>query len=100
MSSIINVMKMTDRSVVAACPLGISLPVTGLSGVSAMGSGLGARARIERPTKALAVAATAQAQAYAFADTNGAGNQAKNGQKTQHHLMWDLRRLEPWSDPV
>ncbi|TKA10580.1 hypothetical protein [Actinacidiphila oryziradicis] len=99
MISIINVTQMTDRSVVAARPLGFSLPVSGLSGVPAMGSGLGG-VRIERQTKALAVAATAQAQAYAFADTNGAGNRTKNGQKKQHHPMWDLRRFEPWSDPV
>lgn len=99
MISIINVTKMTDRSVVAACPLGFSLPVTGLSGVSAMGGGL-VGGRNERPTKALAVAATAQAQAYAFADTNGAGNRTENRQKTQHHPKWDLRRFEPWSDPV
>jgi hypothetical protein len=99
MISITNVTQMTDRSVIAACPLGVWLPGTALSGVSAMRSGLGG-VRIERPSKALAVAATAQAQAYVFADTNGAANRTKTAQKTQHHPMWDLRRFEPWSDPV
>jgi hypothetical protein len=99
MTSIVNVITMTDRSVAAACPLGLSLPVTGLSGVSATGSG-SRGSRIERPTKALAVAVAAQAQAYAFADTNGAGNHIETGQQKQHHPMWDLRRHEPWSDPV
>ncbi|WP_431042340.1 hypothetical protein ACQUSR_10765 [Streptomyces sp. P1-3] len=91
MISFIKTTKMTDRSVVFACPLGSSLRTqgTGLSG--------SLEARIsERPTKAPEVAAVAQANAYAFATAaNGAGHQTK-----QQHPMWAFRGLEPWSHPA
>ncbi|WP_329136222.1 hypothetical protein OG552_24085 [Streptomyces sp. NBC_01476] len=117
--------KMTDRSVVATCPLGISMPATGLSAVSLLLPVMPVRERSERPTQAPAVAAAvAQAQAYASAaPTNGAGaggakganaangaalngrafkEYAFNGQqkKTQQHGKWAFRGLEPWSDPA
>ncbi|MDX3077723.1 hypothetical protein ACIP98_25250 [Streptomyces sp. NPDC088354] len=92
----------TDRTVVAACPLGASLLGTGLSSslsgrVSALGTpALSLRERAgERPTQAPAEAVMAQAKAYAFAATNGAGNP-----KTQQHPKWAFRGLEPWSDPA
>ncbi|MBT2489311.1 hypothetical protein J7E96_12395 [Streptomyces sp. ISL-96] len=95
-----NSTKMTDRSVVAPCPLGSSLRGTGLPGISAVRpaslAGL-VLARNERPTKAPeAAVAAAQASAYAFAAA-GAGSKK---QTTQHHTMWAFRGLEPWSDPA
>ncbi len=116
MISIINRTKMTDvdRSVVATCPLGISLLGTGLSGVRV--GRLAAPAPIatpvdsvsllasernlggnERPTKAPEAAVVAQAQAYAFAAA-GAGSRKQT--TTQHQHMWAYRGLEPWSDPA
>jgi hypothetical protein len=99
--TIISAIKMTDRSVVATCPLGSALRGTGLSGISAVSpaslASLPVREGNERPTKAPeAAVANVQAQAYAFA---AAGAGAKT-QTTQHHLMWAFRGLEPWSDPV
>ncbi|MCP3821562.1 hypothetical protein NLX86_26760 [Streptomyces sp. A3M-1-3] len=93
--------KMTDRSVVATCPLGSSLRGTGLSGISAVSpvalASLPVRERNERPTQAPeAAVAAAQARAYAFAAA-GAGSKK---QTTQHHTMWAFRGLEPWSDPA
>ncbi|MFP3988067.1 hypothetical protein U9R90_11280 [Streptomyces sp. E11-3] len=111
--------KMTDvdRSVVATCPLGISIQATGLSGASALSGVRAVRPELrpeplslltvlpvsegnegnERPTKASAAAvATAQAHAYAFAAA-GAGFR-KQTTKQQH--MWAYRGLEPWSDPA
>jgi len=109
-SQLTNVM--TDRSVVLACPLGISMPGSRLSSVALLPV-LPVSERIERPTQAPAVAAAkAQAQAYAFAAAaNGAGAgtakgaEAANGhangqQKTQQHGKWAFRGLEPWSDPA
>lgn len=109
MISIIETQKMTDLSVVSACPLGLtrssaaSLRATGLSGVSAVRplslvSLPVMRERNERPIQApaAAVAKAAQAQAYAFA---AAGAGAKK-QTTQHHSMWAFRGPEPWSDPA
>ncbi|MFC8586926.1 hypothetical protein ACFUGD_20630 [Streptomyces sp. NPDC057217] len=107
-ASFVSTAKMTDRSVVSACTLGLSasafigtgLPTTGLSGLGMPGAlelrpsvGL----RNERPTKALEAGAAgkAKAKAYAFAAT-GAGTQ----QQTKHHTMWAFRGLEPWSDPA
>ncbi|WP_149184299.1 hypothetical protein [Streptomyces sp. TRM49041] len=109
-TSFISTAKMTDRSVVSACSLGLS----GLSDSQFIGTGLcGSRAvrpsfplsalpviegleANERPSKALeAEVAAAQAPAYAFAAT-GAGNT----KQTQHHTMWAFRGLEPWSDPA
>jgi hypothetical protein len=94
--------KMTDRSVVSACMLGVSNLGTGLSGIRAARpasslslAGLPIRERNERPTKALEAVA-AQAHAYAFAAT-GAGFRK---QTTQHHLMWAFRGPEPWRDPA
>ncbi|MFJ7128137.1 hypothetical protein [Streptomyces sp. NPDC098101] len=104
--SFVSTAKMTDRSVVSACTLGLSasafvgtgLPTTGLSGLGVSGAlelrpsvGL----RNERPTKALEAGAAGKAKAYAFAAT-GAGTQ----QQTTHHMMWAFRGLEPWSDPA
>ncbi|MFH8978507.1 hypothetical protein [Streptomyces sp. NPDC017890] len=96
--------KLTDRSAVSLCMLGVSNPGTGLSGIRAVlpaaapvaSADLPVRERDERPTKALEAAVTAQAQAYAFTAT-GAGFRK---QTTQHHLMWAFRGPEPWSDPV
>ncbi|MGX1881125.1 hypothetical protein [Streptomyces sp. NPDC055287] len=98
-----NFTKMTDRSVVATCPLGSSLRGTGVSGIAAVRPASLASlpvlvlARNERPTKAPeAAVAAAQAKAYAFAAA-GAGSKK---QTTQHHTMWAFRGLEPWSDPA
>lgn len=102
MTSFMNFTKMTDRSVVAACPLGSSLRSTGLSGGiagvrPASLANLPVLARNERPTQAPeAAVAAAQARAYAFAAA-GAGSKK---QTTQHHTMWAFRGLEPWSDPA
>ncbi|GHD90366.1 hypothetical protein [Streptomyces naganishii] len=102
-SSFVSTAKMTDRSVVSLCMLGVFGQGTGLSGIRAVRpaslvapAGLPVRERDERPTKALAAAVEAQAQAYAFAAA-GAGNRK---QTTQHHLMWAFRGPEPWSDPA
>jgi hypothetical protein len=101
-SSSISTVKMTDRSAVSLCMLGVSNLGTGLSGIHAVRpassvapAGLPVRERNERPTKALEAVA-AQAQAYAFA-ASGAGFRK---QTTQHHLMWAFRGPEPWSDPA
>jgi hypothetical protein len=103
-TSSISTVKMTDRSAVSLCMLGVSALGTGLSGVRAVRpaslsfapAGVPARERNERPTRALEAAVEAQAQAYAFAAT-GAGFRK---QTTQHHLMWAFRGPKPWSDPA
>ncbi|GGP88421.1 hypothetical protein [Streptomyces roseolilacinus] len=107
-TSFVSTAKMTDRSVVSACTLG-------LSGSAFLGSGLSGLRPVrlpsspltlpvvegfeanERPTKALeAGVAAAQAPAYAFAATG-----ADQTKQTQQHLtMWAFRGLEPWSDPA
>ena len=99
--SSISTAKMTDRSVVSPCLLGVSNLGTGLSGIPAVRPAssvslavLPVRERNERPTKALE-AVEAQAHAYAFAA--GAGFRK---QTTQHHQMWAFRGPEPWSDPA
>ncbi|WP_435974151.1 hypothetical protein [Streptomyces sp. Qhu_M48] len=100
-ASFVSTAKMTDRSVVSACALGLSasvfvgtgLPVSGLSGLGVRPVEL----RDERPTKALEAGAAGKAKAYAFAAT-GAGTQQQT--TTHHHMMWAFRGLEPWSDPV
>ncbi|MEU5597096.1 hypothetical protein [Streptomyces sp. NPDC020298] len=101
-TSTISTAKLTDRSAVSLCMLGVSNLGTGLSGISAVRpassvaiAGLPVHERNERPTKALE-AVEAQAQAYAFAAA-GAGFRK---QTTQHHLMWAFRGPEPWSDPA
>ncbi|MYV45061.1 hypothetical protein GT031_05400 [Streptomyces sp. SID2888] len=101
-TSSIHTVKMTGRSVVASCMLGVSNPGSGVSGIRAIRpesslapAGLPVRERDERPTKALE-AVVAQAEAYAFAAA-GAGVRK---QTTQHHLMWAFRGPEPWSDPA
>ncbi|MGW3498463.1 hypothetical protein [Streptomyces sp. NPDC001020] len=101
-TSFISTVKMTDRSVVSTCMLGVSNLGTGLSGIRAVRpasgvslAGLPIREGNERPTKALEAVA-AQAQAYAFAAA-GAGFRK---QTTQHHLMWAFRGPKPWSDPA
>jgi len=100
-TSFISTAKMTDRSAVSTCMLGVSNQGTGLSGIRAARpasslslAGLRIRERNERPTKALE-AVVARAHAYAFAA--GAGFRK---QTTQHHLMWAFRGPEPWSDPA
>ncbi|WP_078631565.1 hypothetical protein [Streptomyces resistomycificus] len=100
-SSSVSTAKMTDRSVVSTCMLGVSNLGTGLSGIPAARpassvslAGLPVRERNERPTKALE-AVEAQAHAYAFTAA-GAGDR----KQTQHHLMWAFRGPEPWSDPA
>ncbi|KND27907.1 MULTISPECIES: hypothetical protein [Streptomyces] len=102
-TSFISTVKMTDRSAVSLCMLGVSNLGTGLSAISGGRpatsvslAGLPVRERNERPTKALEAAVEAQAQAYAFAAA-GAGFRK---QTTQHHLMWAFRGPEPWSDPA
>ncbi|MEU9989760.1 hypothetical protein AB0E10_23770 [Streptomyces sp. NPDC048045] len=94
--------KLTDRSAVSTCMLGVSNQGTGLSGIRAVRpasalslAGLPIRERNERPTKALE-AVEAGAHAYAFAAA-GAGFRK---QTKQHHLMWAFRGPEPWSDPA
>ena len=102
-NSSVSTAKLTDRSVVSACMLGVSHQGTGLSGIPATGpasapvslAGLPVRERNERPIKALEAVA-AQAQAYAFTAA-GAGSRK---QTTQHHLMWAFRGPDPWSDPA
>ena len=101
-TSSISTAKMTDRSVVSTCMLGVSVPGTGLSGIRAVRpasslslAGLPVREGNERPTEALE-AVVARAKAYAFTAV-GAGNRK---QTTQHHLMWAFRGPEPWSDPA
>ncbi|MEU6983266.1 hypothetical protein ABZ946_07550 [Streptomyces sp. NPDC046324] len=114
--SFVSTDKMTDRSVVSACSLGLSasafigsgLPGTGLSGAGVAGAaaslrpaadlaGLPVMERDERPTKALeAGVAAVKATAYGFAATGAETKQ----QTTQHHTMWAFRGLEPWSDPA
>lgn len=97
----VSTVKMTDRSVVSACSLGLSasafigtgLPVSGLAGA---GLRPAVELRNERPTKALEAGAAGKAKAYDFAAT-GAGTQQ---QTTHDHKMWAFRGLEPWSDPV
>ncbi|MDW8804823.1 hypothetical protein P1P68_08485 [Streptomyces scabiei] len=102
-TSFTSTVKMTDRSAVSLCMLGVSNLGTGLSAItgdrpapSVSLAGLPVRERNERPTRALEAAVEAQAQAYAFAAT-GAGFRK---QTTQHHLMWAFRGPEPWSDPA
>ncbi|MYQ51309.1 MULTISPECIES: hypothetical protein [unclassified Streptomyces] len=109
MISIVKTIKMTDLSVVSACPLGViasselSLRGTGMSGsvpaVSPLSlATLPVRERNERPTEApVAAVANAQAQAYAFA---AAGAGAKKQTTQHHHTMWAFRGPEPWSDPA
>ncbi|MEV7287336.1 hypothetical protein AB0O01_22650 [Streptomyces sp. NPDC093252] len=102
-TSFSSTVKMTDRSTVSLCMLGLSIPGTGLSGITAVRPaapvspvGLPVRERNERPTEALEAAVLAQADAYAFTAT-GAGFRK---QTTQHHQMWAFRGPEPWSDPA
>jgi hypothetical protein len=102
-TSFTSTVKMTDRSAVSLCMLGVSNLGTGLSAItgdrpapSVSLAGLPVRERDERPTKALEAAVGAQAQAYVFAAA-GAGFRK---QTTQHHLMWAFRGPEPWSDPA
>ena len=102
-NSTVSTAKLTDRTVVSACMLGVSYQGTGLSGIPAAGpasasvslAGLPVRERNERPIKALEAVA-AQAKAYAFTAA-GAGSRK---QTTQHHLMWAFRGPDPWSDPA
>ena len=104
-TSFISPVKMTDRSAVSTCMLGVSNLGTGLSALrggrpasTVSLAGLPVRERNERnerPTKALE-AVVARAQAYAFTAA-GAGSRK---QTTQHHLMWAFRGPEPWSDPA
>lgn len=102
-TSFISTAKMTDRSVVSTCLLGVSNLGTGLSGIPAVRlassvslAGLPIRERNERPTQALEAAVVAEARAYAFAAA-GAGSLK---QTKQHHTMWAFRGPEPWSDPA
>ncbi|MPY62945.1 hypothetical protein [Streptomyces spongiae] len=104
-TSTVSTAKLTDRSAVSLCMLGVSNLGTGLSGIRAVRpesssvsrAGLPVSERNERPTKALEAAVVAQAQAYAFAAAAGAGSLK---QTTQHHTMWAFRGPDPWSDPA
>ena len=113
-SSLKPMVALTGRSVIATCPLGMSVEGTGLS-VAALLPVAPARVRVERPTQAPAVAAAkAQASAYAFAAAaNGAGGgtattpagangpaDGRQQQKKTQHGKWAFRGLEPWSDPT
>jgi len=102
-TSFISPAKLTDRSVVSTCMLGVSNLGTGLSGIPAVRpasavslAGLPVRERSGRPTRALEAVA-AQARAYAFTAA-GAGVRKQTTQ--HHHLMWAFRGPEPWSDPA
>jgi hypothetical protein len=103
-TSSVSTVKLTDRSAVSLCMLGVSNRGAGLSGIRAVRpassvslAGLLIRERNERPTKAREAAVVAQAQAYAFAAAAGAGSLK---QTTQHHTMWAFRGPDPWSDPA
>jgi len=111
MTNLLTTTKATDRSVIAAGPLGVSMSGTRLSSALLLVSPISER--IERPMQASAVvAAAAKVSAYAFAAaTNGAGAGTAEGvegangyaigqQKTQQHGKWAFRGLEPWSDPA
>lgn len=113
----LSVVKLTDRSVIAACSLEMSVRGTGLP-AAALLPVMPVRVGSERPTQAPAVAAAkAQAQAYAFAAAaNGAGAgtataapgaaganghaNAQQQQKKTQYGKWAFRGLEPWSDPT
>ncbi|MFJ6520371.1 hypothetical protein ACIQJ4_19220 [Streptomyces filamentosus] len=104
-STVISTAKMTDRSAVSTCSLGLSafallgtgLPVIGLPVAGLSGRGTAVVERNERPTKARVAEETkAGFTAYGFAAA-GAGKQQT---MTQHHTMWAFRGLEPWSDPA
>ncbi|MGY3338676.1 hypothetical protein ACVW0K_004775 [Streptomyces filamentosus] len=109
-STVISTTKMTDRSAVSTCSLGLSafallgtgLPVAGLPVIGLPVAGLSGRGTVvvernERPTKARVAEETkAGFTAYGFAAA-GAGKQQT---MTQHHTMWAFRGLEPWSDPA
>nr|WP_170313928.1 hypothetical protein [Streptomyces filamentosus] len=104
-STAISTAKMTDRSAVSTCSLGLSafallgtgLPVAGLPVAGLSGRGTAVVERNERPTKARVAEETkAGFTAYGFAAA-GAGKQQT---MTQHHTMWAFRGLEPWSDPA
>ncbi|MEW1752768.1 hypothetical protein ACIQU1_13435 [Streptomyces angustmyceticus] len=107
MISFIETNKMTDRSVVATCPLGSSLPGTGLSGFGRLSGIEVARPeslavltrseRTARPTEAPVAATAAPALAGVFAAAKGA--ESRNQYQTQHD-MWAYRGLEPWRDPA
>jgi hypothetical protein len=109
-TTLMSISKATDRSVIAACPLGISMHGTRMASARLLVSP--ANERNERPMQASAVAAAAaQVSAYAFAAaTNGAGagtaegaagaNGFANGQQKTQHGKWAFRGLEPWSDPA
>jgi hypothetical protein len=114
--STMTITEVTDRPVLAASPVGMSLSGARLSVTCALLPVLPVGMPSERPIQASAVAA-AKAQTYAFAagaNGAGAGNakgaHAANGQigaigqiekqkKTQHG-KWASRGLEPWSDPA
>ncbi|MGW2408576.1 hypothetical protein ACWCXK_29240 [Streptomyces sp. NPDC001739] len=109
MISFIETNKMTDRSVVATCPLGSSLRGTGLSGFGRLSGTEVARPesltvltrseRTARPTEApAAVAVVAEANAFAFAAAANGAESRKQYQK--QHEMWAYRGLEPWRDPA
>ncbi|WP_406146068.1 hypothetical protein [Streptomyces sp. NBC_01012] len=111
MISIINTIKMTDPSVVSTCSLGLtrspelSLPGTGVSGISAISplsaASLPVRERNERPTEAPEAAAVAKGRASAYAFAAAAAGAGAQKQTTQHHhTMWAFRGPEPWSDPA
>ncbi|MFE1175506.1 hypothetical protein [Streptomyces sp. NPDC058773] len=110
MISIIETNKMTDLSVVATCPLGSSLPGTGLSGFGRLSGTEVARPeslavpmrseRTARPTEAPAAAAVAApANAFAFAAAVANGAESRKQYQTQHET-WAYRGLEPWRDPA
>ncbi|MEU7222823.1 hypothetical protein [Streptomyces chrestomyceticus] len=110
MISFIETQKMTDRSVVATCVLGASLPGTGLSGFGRMSGLEVSRAASpvflpeakcdERPTQAPAVAAAAQAaDQHAFAGAAANGAESRKQYQTQQDT-WAHRGHEPWRDPA
>lgn len=116
MINLMTVSSLTDRPVVAASPLGVSLCGSGLLACSAARPITPVRERSARPTMAPAVAAKSQARvAYSFAAATGAGiakaafggngaivriARIEQQQKQTQHGMWAFRGPEPWSDPA
>ena len=112
-SYLMPMVELTDRSLVSACPLGMSVRGAGLSSAAVLPV-IPAVARAERPTSAPAVAVKAQAPACVFAAAaNGAGAgtaatepgahglvNAGRQQKTTQYGKWAFRGLHPWSDPT
>lgn len=112
----INAIKLTDRSVVAACSGGSRFRTTGLP-VASFGVGFTGLSTVcgdERPTKASAAARAVAADVRPYAALEAAVDAGKGlvgtasqmdsatqkHQTIQHHTMWAFRGPEPWRDPA